>query len=312
MRPAFVISPIGRQGSPQRSDADDVLETFIRPPANKHGFEPYRGDDVSAPGMIVSQICDSIMRDELIFAYLKDGNPNVYYELAIAHTLRKPVILLKAPNECIPFDVGGTRVISLDRTSVAGSCQRIEEQIRALCDSSAAVASPVQITPEQVLASVMPRVVRHEPALIDVSGVWTGFTIETFPPGSDAAYQKYHAEMRLNAIGIYVTGSVFIAYGDDFDQPAKNTAVLHLHGAYRPPRFVRLNYDNDRVAHHCGVLFIEIQSNGREMIGTFAGYGVASEQPVHGKLTMRKAEQAHALEPATGPDSNAESSPPAQ
>lgn len=257
MRPAFVISPIGEEGSPSRCDADYVLDTFIREPANKHGFEPYRGDRVSTPGMIVSQICESIMRDDLIFAYLRDGNPNVYYELAIAHTLRKPVVLLKRPHENIPFDIGGARVITLDPTNVVECQRRIEAQIVTFETARDAPASPIQITPEHVLASVVPRVARQEPASHDVSGIWSGFTIETLPPARDGSCQKYHGEMRLKAVGTYVSGTAYIAYGDDFDKPARNTAILQLHGTYRSPRFLRLHYDNDRIEHHCGVLFLD-------------------------------------------------------
>lgn len=290
MRPAFVISPIGERGSTSRSDADYVLETFIRGPANKHGYEPYRGDRVSTPGIIVSQICESIMRDDLIFAYLKGENPNVYYELAIAHTLQKPVVLMKHSEERIPFDIGAARVISIDSANVERCKSEIEAQILAFESGRVEFASPIQIPPEHVLASVVPRAARQQGVLHDVSGTWSGFTTEFFRLSQDSNPQKYHASLRLKAVGSYVSGTAHIGYGDDFDKPGRNTAHLALHGTYRHPRFLRLHYDNDRIAHHCGLLFLEIRSNGHEAIGCFAGYGIASERAVHGEAVFRKAE----------------------
>ena len=304
MRSAFVISPIGRPCTTQRDNADEVLNMFIRPAAKNCGFAAYRGDDVSLPGMIVQQICDSILRDSLLFAYLKDGNPNVYYELAIAQTLRTPVVLLKDPEDVIPFGIGAQRVISLDRTDINATRQKIEQQIRFLTHPTNSIESPVVITPDQVLESTMPRTHAGASVSIDPSGIWTGFTVQSFPPGSDAAYQTYHAEMQLSCVGRYVTGTVFIAYGDDFAQPAQNTAVLRLHGTVRPPRFVRLHYDNERLDHHCGILFLEITPGGRDAAGAFAGYGIASGQPVHGKLTMRRTEQGGEPEPPMTRDLN--------
>ena len=46
-----------------------------------------------------------------IVADLTDSNPNVYYELGIAHGLRRPVILLTQDINELPFDLRGYRVI---------------------------------------------------------------------------------------------------------------------------------------------------------------------------------------------------------
>ena len=41
-------------------------------------------------------------------------NPNVLYELGIAHALRKPVVLVSSNEDDVPFDVRHVRVIYYD------------------------------------------------------------------------------------------------------------------------------------------------------------------------------------------------------
>lgn len=41
-------------------------------------------------------------------------NPNVFYELGIAHALKKPVVLVSSNEEDVPFDVRHIRVIYYD------------------------------------------------------------------------------------------------------------------------------------------------------------------------------------------------------
>jgi tetratricopeptide (TPR) repeat protein len=59
----------------------------------------------------------------------------VFYELAVRHTFRKPVILLIQKGEVIPFDVAGLRVVTLDITdpdSILTVKEQIGEQILAI------------------------------------------------------------------------------------------------------------------------------------------------------------------------------------
>jgi len=56
---------------------------------------------------IVEEILDKIAKSEIIIADLSDKNPNVYYELGIAHSLRNEdaVILITNDIEKSPFDI---------------------------------------------------------------------------------------------------------------------------------------------------------------------------------------------------------------
>ncbi len=47
----------------------------------------------------------------MLIAELTSRNPNVYYELGLAHALRKPVVLVCSNEEDVPFDLKHIRVI---------------------------------------------------------------------------------------------------------------------------------------------------------------------------------------------------------
>ena len=58
-------------------------------------------------------IIEMIEKSDLIIADLTSSNPNVYYELGIAHAFGKPVIhLVQSPVEDVPFDLRSYRLIT--------------------------------------------------------------------------------------------------------------------------------------------------------------------------------------------------------
>ena len=84
----FVIAPIGEAESDTRK----------------------RSDQISEPGIITSQVIQHIVDDPLVIADLTGRNPNVFYELAIRHAIKKPLVQIIKKGEAFPFDL--TAVIS--------------------------------------------------------------------------------------------------------------------------------------------------------------------------------------------------------
>lgn len=99
---AFVIMPFDEELSP-------VYEQFIRPVLEHEGFAVERADDIESQRNILKDIINKINSSDLIVADLTDLNPNVFYELGIAHALRKKVLLLTQAVEDIPFDLKSYR-----------------------------------------------------------------------------------------------------------------------------------------------------------------------------------------------------------
>ncbi len=95
-----------------------------------------------------SQIIERLLDDPLVVADLSGHNPNVFYELAIRHAVRKPVIHLIQVGETIPFDVAQNRAILLDHTDLDSAAQARRElvkQIRAVEADPTKVDTPISM-----------------------------------------------------------------------------------------------------------------------------------------------------------------------
>ncbi len=108
----FFISPIGDEGSPARKRSDDVFEFIIEPAASTCGLTPVRADRIDESGYITNQVISHLVSDKIVVADFWSLNPNVFYELAIRHAFKLPVIHLYLDD--IPFDVKAMRAIRLD------------------------------------------------------------------------------------------------------------------------------------------------------------------------------------------------------
>lgn len=146
-RLCFVIGPIGDDGSDIRRRSDQVLNYIIEPVVRSLGYEtPIRADRIAEPGVITSQIIQHIINDSLVVADLTGKNANVFYELAIRHAIRKPVVQIIQEGENIPFDVAQHRTIYVDHTdldSVEACKGHLADQVRALEANPTNISSPI-------------------------------------------------------------------------------------------------------------------------------------------------------------------------
>ena len=145
----FVIAPIGEPESETRKRSDQILKHVINPAAVKCGYSAMRADQISEPGMITSQVIQHIVDDPLVIADLTERNPNVFYELAIRHAIRKPLVQLIKKGENIPFDVAGTRTIHVDHRdldSVEEAKTDIVAQIQSLEADSSTLETPISVS----------------------------------------------------------------------------------------------------------------------------------------------------------------------
>lgn len=144
----FVISPIGEAESDTRKRSDQIFKYIINPAAIDCGYKPMRADHISEPGLITSQVIQHIVEDALVIADLTDRNPNVFYELAIRHAIRKPLVQIIKKGEAIPFDVAGTRTIHVDHQdfdSVEQVKKEIVKQIKSVEDDASQIDTPISV-----------------------------------------------------------------------------------------------------------------------------------------------------------------------
>jgi hypothetical protein len=111
----FIISPIGAEGSPVRKHADDVFKCVIQPALKLANVVGHRADHREDVGRISKQMFSDILGADFCIGLLKGYNPNVFYELAVAHSAGIPVILLREKGDPDPpFDLRDERVFDYD------------------------------------------------------------------------------------------------------------------------------------------------------------------------------------------------------
>ncbi|MDB6004158.1 MAG: hypothetical protein JWR15_1145 [Prosthecobacter sp.] len=106
----FVMMPFG-------GNIGTYYEKIYKPAIEKTGLKPVRADnEIFGTGKIIDQICQGITAAKVLVAELTTRNPNVFYELGLAHALQKPVVLIAAEKNDVPFDLQHIRVIYYDLT----------------------------------------------------------------------------------------------------------------------------------------------------------------------------------------------------
>lgn len=84
----------------------DMYETFKEA---ADGFNVWRSDEEYRDDVIVQTIWEKINRARFVIADCTGKNPNVFYELGIAHTLGKPVFMCSQNRGDFPFDINHIR-----------------------------------------------------------------------------------------------------------------------------------------------------------------------------------------------------------
>jgi hypothetical protein len=105
----FVLMPFS-------SDLRHVYEEHIRTFCDRLGLTVARADDFFTVGSIMSDIWHAINHASLIVADCTGRNPNVFYEIGLAHARGKATILIAQNIDDIPFDLRHLRVITYDVT----------------------------------------------------------------------------------------------------------------------------------------------------------------------------------------------------
>ena len=91
---------------------------FYQPAIRDSGLQPLRADEVFSPGIFMRDIVIGIFQSSVILAELTGRNPNVFYELGLAHAYRKPVVMITQDRDAVPSDLQGLRWIPYQTSSV--------------------------------------------------------------------------------------------------------------------------------------------------------------------------------------------------
>jgi hypothetical protein len=141
----FFLAPIGSEGSNIRHRSDGVLEFIVDRAAAELGLTAVRADQLADPGQITLQVIEHVINARAVVADLTGSNPNVFYELAVRHAFRRPVVLIVEAESKLPFDIAQMRTIFFNHQDLASAdrCRReIVAQLHRAFETGA-VDSPI-------------------------------------------------------------------------------------------------------------------------------------------------------------------------
>jgi len=75
-----------------------------------------RADDFFSTHQVIDEIWSAIVKAKILIGDCTGRNPNVFYEIGLAHTLGKPVVLITQDPEDVPFDLRNYRYIHYEFT----------------------------------------------------------------------------------------------------------------------------------------------------------------------------------------------------
>jgi hypothetical protein len=105
-RQIFVLTPFNKE-------YNNVFHT-IREVCERQKFKCIRGDEEFIPDDIFPVVLKQVVKSRLIIANITGRNPNVMYELGIAHAIGKLTLIIAQNFTDIPFDLNNKRIIIYD------------------------------------------------------------------------------------------------------------------------------------------------------------------------------------------------------
>jgi hypothetical protein len=96
---------------PFREQFFRIYNEHIKPTLEDVGLRVMKADDIFGTTEIMEDIWEHINKARIIVADVTSRNANVFYELGIAHTVGKSVIILTQNKNDVPFDLAHLRYI---------------------------------------------------------------------------------------------------------------------------------------------------------------------------------------------------------
>jgi hypothetical protein len=143
----FVVSAFG-SSEPERREHTQVLKHLVRKVLEPMGYKVERADEIDEAGQITHQVIERLLDDELVIADLTNRNPNVFYELAVRHAARKPVVTLMVEGQELPFDLKDVRTVFYDihdPDKLESAQEDLSQKVIAIEASGEPVRNPITV-----------------------------------------------------------------------------------------------------------------------------------------------------------------------
>lgn len=91
-----------------------IFEDHIKKVVESANLIIVRGDDFFTANSVMEDVWLAICAARIVIAECTGRNPNVFYEIGMAHTIGKPIILITQNGNDVPFDLRHIRYIRYD------------------------------------------------------------------------------------------------------------------------------------------------------------------------------------------------------
>ena len=140
MKYCFIVTPIGEDGSEIRRATDGLIASVIRPVLEELDYEAKAAHEMTSPGSITDQVIQKVIEDDLVVANVTSLNPNVMYELALRHAVRKPLVIVAEKGTRLPFDITDQRTLFYEN-DMAG-VNELKESLKEMCIEAQEESNP--------------------------------------------------------------------------------------------------------------------------------------------------------------------------
>ena len=110
-----------------------VYSDHVVPALRGLGMTVERADEIFSTDVIIEDVWRGINAANFVIADVTSKNPNVLYEVGMAHTVGKPVVLVTQDMADVPFDLRHRRCVVYEYTP--RGCARLEEQLKGTAEA---------------------------------------------------------------------------------------------------------------------------------------------------------------------------------
>lgn len=123
----FVLTPFNNRFSNSFDVIKDVCVSV--------GLKCMRGDEEFLRSDILPHILKLMCKSGIVIANIEGRNPNVFYELGLAHAFDKKTLLVSKTTENLPIDIKSKRIVVYSNLNDL-SCQLKDELLKIAFDNS--------------------------------------------------------------------------------------------------------------------------------------------------------------------------------
>lgn len=102
------------------SEEFNIIYGEIKASLSQSNYICTRVDEISGSTPIINKILTEILKAQFVIADLSNCNPNVFYELGVAHTFKdaENIFLIKEKNTKVPFDITHLTYLEYDKNNM--------------------------------------------------------------------------------------------------------------------------------------------------------------------------------------------------